>query len=179
MAPDPLVTKFSSLLLSDGLEGPVIDLACGKGENGLYLAGLNLPVILADRSSQALDAARRSAADRELEVEFWEVDLEAGGNPLPVEYYRAMLVFRYLHRPLIPHLRAAVRGGGILMYETFTTEQAKYGRPHNPDYLLQPGELAGWFQDWQIIHSFEGLLENPPNAVAQIVCRKPVDSTPR
>jgi tellurite methyltransferase len=173
MAPDPLLVKFSSLLEDKNLEGPVLDLASGRGENGLFLAGLNLPVILADRSPGALEAARRSTEDRRLKVRFWEVDLETARNPLREEYYRAILVFHYLYRPLIPHIRKGIRKGGILIYETFTSEQPKYGHPHNPDYLLQPGELADWFQDWQIIHYFEGLLENPQRAMAQIVCRKP------
>ncbi len=172
MAVDPLLVRFSSLLEHERLEGPVLDLACGTGENGLFLAGLNLPVVLADRSPQALAVARRSAQGQGLKAEFWEVDLETGTNPLQEEYYRAILVFHYLYRPLIPMLRKGIREGGILIYETFTSEQPKYGRPHNPDHLLQPGELADWFEDWQIIHYFEGLFENPRRAMAQIVCRK-------
>jgi tellurite methyltransferase len=173
MSADPLLTKYSPLLEGENLEGPILDLACGAGENGLFLAALKLPVILADRSPEALRVARSSAEDRGLSVQFWEVDLETGRNPLQEEYYRAILVFHYLHRPLIPFLRKGIRKGGILIYQTFTSEQPKYGHPHNPDYLLQPGELADWFQDWQTIHYFEGLLENPRKAVAQIVCRKP------
>jgi tellurite methyltransferase len=173
MAPNPLLVKFSPLLEDKSLEGPVLDLACGKGENGLFVAGLNLPVILADRSPEALEVARRSAENRRIKVQLWEVDLETGRNPLKEEYYRAILVLHYLYRPLIPYLRKGIRKGGILIYETFTSDQPKYGHPHNPDYLLEPGELADWFRDWQIIHYFEGLLEDPPRAMAQIVCRKP------
>ncbi|OFW61542.1 MAG: SAM-dependent methyltransferase [Actinobacteria bacterium RBG_16_64_13] len=173
MAANPLLMRFSSLLEDESLEGPILDLACGRGENGLFLAGLNLPVILADRSPEALEVARRSAEDQGVKVEFWGVDLETGRNPLQEGYYRAILVFHYLYRPFIPYLRKGIREGGILIYETFTSEQPKYGHPHNPDYLLQPGELADWFQDWQIIHYYEGLLEDPRRAVAQIVCRKP------
>jgi tellurite methyltransferase len=171
--PNPLVVRFSSILEDKDLEGPVLDLACGTGENGLFLAGLNLPVILADRSPEALAVARSSADERGLKAQFWEVDLETGENPLQKECYRAVLVFRYLYRPLIPYVREAIRQGGILVYETFTSEQPKYGPPHNPDYLLQRGELADWFQDWHIVHYFEGLLEDPQRAMAQIVCRKP------
>ncbi len=173
MAPNALLTRFHSLLEDKNLEGPILDLACGRGENGLFVAGLNLPVILADRSPEALAEARRKAEERGLTAQYWEVDLETGQNPLPEEHYRAILAFRYLYRPLIPAIRKAIRKGGILIYETFTSEQPKYGHPHNPDYLLNAGELAGWFQDWQIIHYFEGLLENPRRAMAQIVCRKP------
>ena len=173
MAPNPLLAQFSGLLEEEGLEGSVLDLACGTGENGLFLAGLDVPVILADKSREALDVAQRSADERGLKVQIWEVDLETGTNPLQEEYYRAILVFHYLHRPLILYIRKGIRRGGILIYETFTSEQPKYGRPHNPDHLLQARELADWFQDWQIIHYFEGLLEDPRRAMAQIVCRKP------
>lgn len=173
MAPNPLVVRFSSLLQDESLRGPVLDLAAGKGENGLFLAGLQLPVVLADRSGEALEKARKSAVDRGLTAQFWEVDLETSGNPLQEEHYRGILVFRYLHRPLIPCLRKGIRPGGILIYETFTRDQPRFGRPHNPDFLLQPGELAGWFQDWHTIHYFEGILLHPDRAMAQIVCRKP------
>jgi len=173
LAPNPLLKTFASLLKEKDLEGPVLDLACGDGQNGLFLAGLALPVILADRSPESLAKAKKAAEGKGLDISFWEIDLETGLNPLEEEHYRGILVFRYLHRPLIPCLKKGIRKGGILIYETFTTEQSGYGRPHNPDYLLKPGELSGWFKDWQLIHYFEGLLENPQRAMAQIVCRKP------
>lgn len=175
MKVDPLVVRFGSLLLEEGLEGPVLDLACGQGQNGLYLAELGLPVVLADKSRVALEAAQAEAAQRGLAVTLWEVDLESGGCVLPEEHYRGILVFHYLHRPLIPCIRQAVRRGGVLLYETFTVAQREFGRPRNPDFLLNPGELAGWFRDWHVIHHFEGYLEEPRRAVAQLVCRKPAE----
>jgi tellurite methyltransferase len=106
-------------------------------------------------------------------IKFWQVDLERKGiNPLPEELCGGILVFRYLHRPLIASMKKALKKGGILVYETFTVEQPKFGKPHNPDFLLKPGELHKWFEDWTIIHSFEGIKDNPKRAVAQIVCRK-------
>jgi tellurite methyltransferase len=173
LAPDLLLRTFAPLLLAEELEGPVLDLASGDGHNGLFLAGLGLPVVLADRSPAALDQAKKSLEGKSLQVRFREIDLETGANPLEEEFYRGILVFRYLHRPLMPCLKKGIRKGGILIYETFTSEQARYGRPRNPDFLFQPGELSDWFEDWQLIHYFEGRLENPPRAMAQIVCRKP------
>jgi hypothetical protein len=82
------------------------------------------------------------------------------------------VVFRYLHRPLIPDIKKAVKQGGIVVYETYTVNQTQFGRPRNPAFLLKPGELRDWFSEWEIIHYFEGLQEDPPRAVAQIVCRK-------
>ena len=45
MAPNPLLKTFAPLLVAENLEGPVLDLACGDGHNGLFLYGLGLPVI--------------------------------------------------------------------------------------------------------------------------------------
>lgn len=171
--PDPLLRTFAPLLMAEDLKGPVLDLACGDGHNGLYLAGLGVPVVLADRPGEALGRAQKAATGKGLPVTFLEIDLETGGNPLEEEHYRGILVFRYLHRPLMPCIKKGIRKGGLVIYETFTIDQARYGRPRNPDFLLKPGELADWFQDWQVIHVFGGLLEAPIRAVAQIVCRKP------
>lgn len=173
MPHNPLLERFAPLLLDEHLKGPILDLACGEGQNGLYLAGLGLPVILADRDTTRLHPALQGAQARGQAISLWAIDLEKGGNPLKKDHYRAILVFRYLHRPLIPCLRKGIRRGGILIYETFTRDQARYGPPHNPSFLLNPGELAGWFQDWPVIYYFEGLLENPTRAMAQLVCRKP------
>lgn len=107
------------------------------------------------------------------------MDFETGENPFEGEHYRGIVVFRYLRRPLIPFIREAIRNGGLLIYETFTAEQPKYGHPHNPEYLLRPQELGDWFRDWQVLYHFEGVLEDPPRAVAQMVCRKPTSCVAR
>ncbi len=174
MTPNPLLIRFVSLLSTEDLNGPILDLACGEGQNGLFLAGMGLPVILADRSPEALDKAKKAVEGKNFDVIFREIDLETGLNPLEEEHYRAILVFRYLHRPLIPCLKKGLKKGGILIYETYTSEQPRFGRPLNPDHLLKPKELFDWFRDWPIIHYFEGILENPQRAMAQIVCRKPL-----
>lgn len=173
MAPNPLLVRFSSLLEEGDLSGPILDLACGDGRNGLFLAGLSLPVVLADRNLEALKEAKRVAQENNLSATFWNMDFETAGNPLEEDHFRSILVFRYLHRPLIPCLKKAIKRGGILIYETFTIGQTQYGSPHNPDFLLNPNELFERFTDWSLIHYFEGLLENPRRAVAQIVCQKP------
>jgi SAM-dependent methyltransferase len=155
------------------LPGPILDLACGDGHNGIFLAQKRLPVICCDKSREAFDRAGKLAAEYGVTIKFWQVDLERKGiNPLPEELYGGILVFRYLHRPLIASMKKALKKGGILVYETFTVEQPKFGKPHNPDFLLKPGELHRWFEEWTIIHSFEGIKDNPKRAVAQIVCRK-------
>jgi SAM-dependent methyltransferase len=173
LEPAPLLRAYSHLLYERDLPGPILDLACGDGHNGLFLAMRRLPVVFCDRSLESLNQISLKASEQGMEVEIWHVDLEVDGiNPLPDSHYGAVLAFRYLHRPLMPHIKAAVGKGGYVFYETYTVEQPRFGRPHNPDFLLKPGELLGWFDDWQVIHYFEGERQDPPRAVAQIVCLK-------
>ena len=174
MSPDALLAAFSDRIVAERPDGPVLDLASGEGHNGLFLAARGLSVVLADRSDEALSKAKAAARDMADKVTIWKVDLEKPGqNPLGEGEYSAILVFRYLHRPLMPCIRKALRPGGFLVYETYTVDQAQFGKPRNPDFLLHPGELMGWFRDWLVLHHFEGLQENPRRAVAQMVCRKP------
>jgi tellurite methyltransferase len=172
--PDTLLRDHLSFFSDELRDLPLIDLACGDGHNGLFLASRGFPMILADRSDEALKQAGDTAASLGVTVTLRHIDLERGnGNPFENDAFSAVLVFRYLHRPLISCIRKSLRKGGLLIYETFTIEQAQFGKPNNPEHLLRPGELFSWFQDWEVIYSFEGIKENPKKAVAQLVCRKP------
>ena len=80
---------------------------------------------------------------------------------------------------LFEQLKASIKPGGIIIYETFTEQQAQFGRPKNPDFLLKPKELVELFSDWNILHSFEGIKpllndDETKQAIAQIVAVKPV-----
>jgi len=171
--PDELLTQYSYLFSDDLKDHPILHLASGGGHNGIFLASKGFSVVLADRSEEALSLARLNAQAAGANVEFWKVDLEQEDfNPLEGRTFSAVLVFRYLHRPLMPCIRKSLKQGGILMYETFTTKQARLGKPKNPDHLLKSGELLSWFHNWEVIYTFEGIIGVPPKAIAQIVCRK-------
>jgi tellurite methyltransferase len=172
----PLLNEHLGALIEASALGPIVDLACGSGRNGLFLARMGLPVVFADHSQEALDSVAHQLHAEGLPGETWQVDLEAGtGDPLAARRFSAALVFRYLHRPLMPHLRASILPGGLVVYETFTQRNTRYGRPHNPDFLLQPGELAELFAGWTTLHFFEGFLPDPDREVAQLVGRKPFE----
>ncbi|NJD56700.1 MAG: class I SAM-dependent methyltransferase [Nitrospirae bacterium] len=172
--PDSLLREHLHLFTSELRQHPVLDLACGDGHNGIYLAQREFRVVFADRSEEALEQVKRRADAENRKVTLWHIDLEADrSDPFSGRTFSAIIVFRYLHRPLIPAIKKALMPGGILVYETFTAEQARFGKPKNPDHLLNPGELLSWFHDWEILHTFEGIVGEPPKAIAQLVCRKP------
>jgi len=155
--------------------GQVLDLACGQGQNGLALTQAGIEVVFADIQAAPLLALheQHNIAKEQL----WQADFESeqGAERLKLEQLtlQGVIVFRYLHRPLFEHIKQAVKPGGIVIYETFTTENRQFGRPNRDDFLLQKGELKSIFKDWEILFYFEGIQHNPDRAIAQIVCKKP------
>ena len=140
--------------------GTVLDVACGGGRHALHLARAGFRVTAIDRDPEAIAALLRAAHVQGLDVASRVVDLETDPPPdLGDAHYDAVIVFNYLHRPLFPALRRALRTGGRLVYETFTTAQAARGRPTNPDYLLRPGELLTLVAPLSVLRSREGEFE--------------------
>ena len=82
-----------------------------------------------------------------------------------------MVVTNYLHRPLFASLLAALAPGGVLIYETFALGNERYGRPRNPDFLLQPGELLKVAHGRLEVIAYENLaVEAPRPALLQRMC---------
>jgi len=169
-----LLLDHLSLLTTMDRSLPVLDLACGTGRNGLVLAQHGIPVVFSDKDTLALDIVKQHLLEGALPGRIWQVDLEqAELNPLSGQSFSAIIGFRYLHRPLLPAIINAVSPGGLLVYETFTIENRRFGRPNNPKFLLRRGELKTIFRDWEMLYYFEGIRQNPDRGVAEIVVRKP------
>jgi len=169
-----LLLDHLSLLTTMDRSLPVLDLACGTGRNGLVLAQHGIPVVFSDKDTLALDIVKQHLLEGALPGRIWQVDLEqAELNPLSGQSFSAIIGFRYLHRPLLPAIINAVSPGGLVVYETFTIENRRFGRPNNPEFLLRRGELKTIFRDWEMLYYFEGIRQNPDRGVAEIVVRKP------
>jgi len=147
-----------------------LDVACGAGRHALWLAQRGLRVRAVDRDRAAIDTLNREARQSGLPLVADVMDLEKGAVDLGRERYGVTVVFSYLHRPLFPALIAAMRQGGLLFYETFTRAQARRGKPSNPAFLLEEGELLRLTAGLDLIDSREG--EFGGRDIASVVCRK-------
>ena len=145
-APDPILTEHAHLL--DGV-GTALDVACGVGHNAIYLARRGYAVVAVDGSFTGLRYCRNALRGQNLRVSLVNADLE--NFALPAEYFAVVLVVRYLHRPLIAQLKATLKPGGLMIYRTFNANYLRERPVFNPDYLLKPGELAGFFTDFKCI----------------------------
>ena len=172
--PSDLFTEQLARIRAASQLGVVVDLACGRGRHTLAVAAAGIPVIGIDRSRAFLAELREAATQRELAVETLRADLENPAEiPLRSGCCGGVLVFRFLHRPLIPAIARALAPGGLLLYETLTLHQRALGRgPRNPDYLLEPGELPELFSELEILDHWEGLSGGTESAhVARITAR--------
>lgn len=169
--PDPWLIKVLPLLPA---AGRVLDIASGRGRNALFLAERGLSVTALDISEEALAQLGQEAALRQLRLETRRVDLEDDPE-LPAEAFDLVIDFFFLHRPLLPQLRNAVRPGGVAVLRTLSCAGSFPGGPGNPAFVLQPGELLDIFTGWEILLHEEGVeVARKGGSVAGIVARRPL-----
>ncbi|OGA57211.1 MAG: hypothetical protein A3G81_17065 [Betaproteobacteria bacterium RIFCSPLOWO2_12_FULL_65_14] len=162
-SPSEWVCRFAPLIVAGGR---VVDVACGRGRHARHLRDCGFSVVAIDRDTQALESLR--GLDR---IELVAADLESVPWPYAPGTFDAVVVTNYLWRPLLPQLVAALRQGGVLIYETFALGNENFGRPANPDFLLRRNELLDWLMPQLQVVAFEqGLVSRPKPAVVQRIC---------
>lgn len=153
--------------------GRALDVASGRGRNARWLARHGFEATAIDRDATAVAALTAQARAEGLAITGVVLDLEADGVNFGGEGYDVVVVVHYLHRALFPALLAALRPGGVLVYETFITAQAARGRPTNPAFLLEPGELRHRVRGLEILAAREGDFEG--RMVSSVVAVRPAD----
>jgi tellurite methyltransferase len=159
--PAPLITDFINNILPDlsGTPKNGLDIACGAGRDMVYLAMHGWQMLGLDNSAEALQRTQQLASFNRVSVQTQLIDLEKAENPfadIPALHDNSLdLVcgFRYLHRPLFPHLQRLLKPGGFMVYQTFMAGCEKISSPRNPRFLLQPDELATTFASFDILEN--------------------------
>ncbi len=171
MSPSSWLTAHEELLPTPAAARVALDVACGRGRHALWLAERGFEVHAIDRDARALEELDETARTRGLRVLTCQQDLETGSAGLGVDRFDLIVVVHYLHRPLIRDLIAALRPGGLLIYETFTRAQAARGKPTSPRFLLEPAELRGLVAPLEIVVEREGEFEG--RCIASVIARRP------
>jgi rhodanese-related sulfurtransferase len=153
VGPSSWLLENADLLPRDGV---LLDVACGTGRHALLLSTAGFRVRAIDRDQEKIERLRDLARRLDLTLDAAVVDLEGPDLDLGQDDYSAILTFDFLQRSLFPALRRALRPGGALMYETFTVAQAAHGRPTNPEFLLEPGELPRLVEPLEVMRTREG-----------------------
>ncbi|MDJ0738439.1 MAG: methyltransferase domain-containing protein [Gammaproteobacteria bacterium] len=121
--------------------GDALDLACGLGGSALFLADRGFRVRAWDISPVAVQRLRERAAGLPLVAEARDVV----ARPPRAAAFDVVVVGHFLDRGLCAALAAALRPGGLLFYQTFSSERVDDSGPGDGPYRLQPNELLRLF----------------------------------
>jgi SAM-dependent methyltransferase len=150
--------------------GRALDLAMGTGRNAIYLSQMGFEVEGVDVSAEAVNSADERARRSGVLIKGQVADLE-NRYRIEKQAYDVITCFNYLQRSLIPQIIDGLRTGGMVVYETFIVDQARFGKPKNPDHLLKHNELLDTFRDLRCLRYREGIIENR-KAIASIIAEK-------
>ena len=150
--------------------GRVLDIAMGTGRNAIYLDRLGFDVEGVDMSPEAVNIALKLARKAGVIIKAQVADSEEN-YLIKKDAYKVIICFNYLQRSLVSQIKDGLRKGGMVVYETFIVDQAHFGRPKNPDYLLKHNELLDMFRDFRCFRYREGIVEGP-KAIASIIAQK-------
>lgn len=150
-----------------------LDIASGDGRHALYLARHGWRVEAIDLAHAGLARLLAMARRDALPLQVVQADLE--NFRLPRQRYDLVVNVRYLQRSLFPALKASLRRGGAVVFETFIRDQQRLGHPKNPAFLLERGELAAQFDDFEVLACEEGRFdtESGPAFLARLLARRP------
>jgi len=151
---EPSLVEALSLLKP----GLALDVAAGTGRNSLAMARAGFEVIAIDYSAAGLAILSSQARREGLAV--WAVAADLDKFPIPPNRFDLIVNISFLERAIVPALRAAIRPGGAILFDTFTIDQAAIGHPRNPDFLLGRYELRAMLEGLELIRYREGIVIN-------------------
>ncbi len=167
--PEPLLISHAQLL--DG-KGTALDLACGVGHNAMFLARRGYTVTAIDGSETGLGYCRAATRNTPLRIHLVAADLER--ISLPRDHFDVVLVVRYLYRPLMAQIKTALKPGGLVIYKTFNTNHLRERPDFKKEYLLERGELPGWFSGYDLIATNDS--PRVEDTCSYLIGRKPAAS---
>ena len=153
--------------------GRCFDVGMGSGRNAVWLAQRGFRVTGEDILPSAVARAAALAERYGVALDARVGDVCRPGA-LAEGTFDVVLVVGFLERGLLPALAAALAPGGVLVYETFTREQAlRVGKPSNPNRLFEPGELRAAFAELLEILAYREGWQAARRCVASLVARRP------
>ncbi len=167
-SPTPLLAETAKQLPP----GRALDLACGAGRNALWLALNDWKVTAVDGSSAAIVLLREQATARGLSITARVADLQSGEYRIAPLAWDLVVIAYYLQRDLFDKAKEGVTPGGVLLAIVHISEPGEEPKQTR----LERGQLVAYFQDWEIVHYYEGKPNDPSHrrAVAEIVARRPI-----
>ncbi|QWE09605.1 class I SAM-dependent methyltransferase [Polynucleobacter ibericus] len=155
--------RFAPLIAKGGV---VLDLACGSGRHSEFIAGLGYEVLAVDQDVTTVESLGNPLITPK------HLNLEEADWPLTGPEFSAIVVTNYLYRPHWDELPKMLQKDGVLIYETFALGNGDFGKPSNPNFLLNPGELLTFAsRNGLKVVAYEDIyVDQPKPAMVQRLC---------
>ena len=159
----PWVSRFAPLIQKGGV---VLDLACGSGRHSQLIADIGHEVLAVDQDVAAVDSLQHPLINSR------RLNLEGDEWPLMDAEFSAIVITNYLYRPYLDQLPKMLQMGGVLIYETFALGNGDFGKPSNPNFLLNAGELLAFATRHGLkVLAYEDIyVDEPKPAMVQRLC---------
>ena len=182
----PLVRRVIGLKKTLGSRRPsLVDLGMGRGRDLIYFARHGFRVLGIDISPEGLERARRRASRFHIPIRTELGDLRTVRLKGMFEVVYSSCALNHLPATLragrFAHFKAVTVPGGIHAVSALVPQPS---RRHPPELepgasLFRPGELRGYYADWEILESGESDFEcrwgDVPHrhVVDDLIARKP------
>lgn len=133
----------------------------GEGRNAVFLATKGHTVTAFDYAQSGLDKTQMLASKNHVEVDTVLADLIEDDLPQQ-QFDGAFMVFGHFAQQqqemVLQKIADAVKPGGIIMMELYSTEQLHYGTGGPPvkEMLYDAVALLQWCQQFKVLHFFTG-----------------------
>ena len=127
--------------------GRALDLACGEGQNSIWLASLGWEATGVDFSPVAIAKARSRAAQESSGAEFLCADLvefRPGSGRFDLAIVLYLHIARSERRLVLERAAEALSPGGTFLFVGHALDNLEHGvgGPRDPDLLCTPDEIA-------------------------------------
>ena len=145
-------------LVRDLEPGRALDVACGEGRNGLWLAELGWQVTGVDFSSVAISKATKIAKHRGLEIDWLTHNIATDG--VDFELFDLVAVM-FLHTDFVERenwmrrVVSAVKPGGVFVYIGHDPQniESGVGGPQNLRYLPSADDVSEYLDGFRVLRA--------------------------
>ncbi|MEX2718120.1 MAG: class I SAM-dependent methyltransferase [Candidatus Sigynarchaeum springense] len=175
--PSAFLLKYSRIL---PVQGAALDIACGTGENAIFLAK-ELHVTAIDVSDVAIGIARQKVDKAGLgdRVRLVSQDAASFLNAESPGKYVLVTCINYFDPAIVPGMKRVLAPGGTIAIQAFTTRDERLQcSPHVRDKLVteamlfEPAMLGGY---WILVSELDDFIDDEGNKRQRVnvIARKP------
>ena len=144
--------------------GKALDLGCGRGRNSLYLNLLGFDVTAVDHNQESIDFLNyviEKEALTKIDTAVYDINqANIGTENAEYDFIVSTVVMMFLNRERIPAIIENMQkntkvGGYNLIVCAMSTED--YPCPMPFSFTFSEGELANYYQDWELVKYNEDL----------------------